>query len=140
MSDEKTSLTNIYDPHSTVNLKDIAEYATTGMPQADSRPSFSLNNRLVLEAYKKEGLKSVVHNGFAMTQQKVLVKGLKVLMKSTLQIHGQFSIEVNPGDMAYIREEYLHSAPWAQKILQSDAVEGDFMIIDQQYIEFVVPK
>lgn len=100
---------------------------------------YSLNNRLVLETYAKEGLKANVQNGFAMVEQKVAVKGLKALMNTNLNINGVYQ-SVNKGDMVYIREEYLHSQQWAQKRFKSDAVEGDFMIVDAQYVEFVVPK
>lgn len=103
-------------------------------------PAFSLNNRIVVEPYQKEGLKTTVSNGFAMIQQKVAVKGLKVLMRATVNVQGHFAREVEPGDMVYVKEELLHTQQWAQKVYQSDAVEGEFMIIDMVHVEFVVPK
>ena len=97
----------------------------------------SFNNRLILEAYKTDrALKSTVTSGFAMVSQKILVKGLKVLIDTKLN-DGTF---IHKGCVAYVREEYLHTQPWAQKTLQSDAVEGDFIIVELAHVEFVVPK
>ena len=91
-------------------------------------------NKIIVEAYQKEGLRSVVANGFAMIQQKVAVKGLKVLMDAKLS-DGTF---IRKGSTAYIKEETLHTAPWAQKILESDTL-GAFLPVDMTYVEFVSP-
>lgn len=118
-------------------MKDKPECAMPGPPQ----PPYSVNNRLIVESYKEDrGLKATVNSGFAMISQKVTVKGMKVLMDADLHVHGQLWGRVRKGDMAYIREEYLHSQPWAKKMFSSDAVEGDFMIVDLAMVEFVVPK
>lgn len=95
----------------------------------------SMNNRLVVEAYKKEGLKATVSNGFAMVAQKVTVKGLSVLMDARLA-DGTF---VPAGSTAYIREEYLHTAPWAQKTLECPMFPSNFMIVDLSNVEFIAP-
>ena len=95
----------------------------------------SFNNRLVVEAYQKEGLKSTVSNGFAFIQQKVSVKGLTVLMDSQLS-DGTF---IPKGSIAYIKEESLHTAPWAQKILESDTMKTPFIIVDITNVEYIVP-
>jgi hypothetical protein len=95
----------------------------------------SFNNRLIVEAYKKEGLKSRVSNGFAMVEQKVAVKGLTVLMDAKLS-DGTF---VPKGSTAYIKEELLHTASWAQKILESDTFRIPFIIVDMTNVEYVVP-
>lgn len=97
--------------------------------------SRSINNRLVLETYKKEGLKSAVTNGFAMIAQKVSVKGLIVLMDAKLS-DGTF---VPKGSTAYVREENLHTQQWAQKVLEADAVSSPFLLVDVGYVEFIVP-
>lgn len=92
-----------------------------------------MNNRLIVEAYKKEALQSDVKNGFAFIQQKVAVKGLKVLMDARLS-----DGTIIPRDsVAYIREESLHTKPWAQKILQSDTLSVPFLIVDISEIEFI---
>lgn len=95
----------------------------------------SLNNRLVLEAYKKEGLKSSVQNGFAMIQQKVAVKGLTVLMDAKL---GDGSI-VPKGSLAFVREELLHTQAWANKTLECPTIPGAFIIVDLVNVEFITP-
>jgi hypothetical protein len=49
---------------------------------------FSLNNRLILEAYKTDGtIKANVQNGFATIAQKVQLKGLRVLVEARIA-HG----------------------------------------------------
>jgi hypothetical protein len=95
----------------------------------------SLNNRLVIEAYKKEGLRANVQHGFARLDQKLAVKGLTILMDAKLN-DGTF---VPKGSKAYIREETLHTAPWAQKILESDLLGQPFMITDLANVEFIEP-
>lgn len=103
-----------------------------GMIHLESASSF--NNRLIVEVYQKEGLKSAVSNGFAFIQQKVNVKGLKVLMNAKLS-DGTF---IAKGSTAYIKEESLHTAAWAQKILESDTI-GSFIIVDMVNVEWVDP-
>lgn len=95
----------------------------------------SFNNRLIVEAYQKKGLQSSVSNGFAFVEQKVSVKGLAVLMDAKLA-DGTF---VQKGSTAYIKEELLHAAPWAQKILQSDTFPAPFIIVDMSNVEYIVP-
>jgi hypothetical protein len=95
----------------------------------------SFNNRLIVEAYRKEGLKSSVVNGFAMIQQKVSVKGLTVLMDAKLA-DGTW---IPKGSIAYIKEEQLHAQPWAQKVLEADTIEGPFLIVDISNVEFISP-
>lgn len=97
--------------------------------------SRSMNNRLIVEAYKKEGLKSSINNGFAMIAQKVSLKGLKVLMDAKLA-DGTF---VPKGSTAYVKEETLHTQQWAQKALEVDTIPVPFLIIDLSYVEFVAP-
>lgn len=100
----------------------------------------SINNRLIVEPYKKEGLKATVTNGFAMVTQKVSLKGLLVLMDAEINLPNGGYMRVRPGDTVYIKEELLHTQQWAQKIYQSDAIQGDFMIIESTYVDFVVSK
>lgn len=102
-------------------------------------PPQSLNNRFILESYKEDrALKATVTNGFAMVQQKVSLKGLKLLVNISGTKDGAY-FTFNAGAMVYIREEYLQNQPWAKKFFTSDAIEGEFMIVEAQFIEFVVP-
>lgn len=95
----------------------------------------SFNGRLIVEAYKKEGLKSHVSNGFAFIEQKVSLKGLSVLIDAKLS-DGTL---IPKGSTAYIKEELLHTSPWAQKILQSETLPGQFIVVDIANVEFVAP-
>ena len=95
--------------------------------------TFSLNNRLVLEQYIKDGLKSEVRNGIAVPGQRDAVKGLKVLMDATLA-DGR---RVPKGSTAYIREEVLHTHPSASKPLTCNTLSTKFMIVELSYIEFI---
>lgn len=97
--------------------------------------TISLNNKLILETYKKEGLRANVQNGFAKLDQKLTVKGLKVLMDASLTLNG--GTFVPAGSIAYIREESLHTQQWAQKVLESEGVSQPFIIVDASNVEFI---
>jgi hypothetical protein len=94
--------------------------------------SFSLNNRLVLEVYVKEGLKAKVSGGIATPGQRDGVKGLRVLMDAYLA-DGR---HIPKGSTAYIREEVLHTHPWASKPLSSEFLPVKFLLVESSYIEF----
>ena len=97
----------------------------------------SLNNRLVLEQYVKEGLKAKFQGGIATPGQRDGVKGLKVLMEAKLS-DGRY---IAKGSLAYIKEEVLHTATWASKPLTCDAIPEKFMIVELSYIDFIsVPE
>jgi hypothetical protein len=95
----------------------------------------SFNNRLIVEKYTKSQLRTKEQNGFALIEQKLNLKGLKVLANAYLSNN----VLVPKGSIAYIKEEVLHTAPWAQKPLESSAIEGQFLIIDMTYVELIVP-
>jgi hypothetical protein len=95
----------------------------------------SMNNRLVLETYQKGGLNASISNGFAFVEQKVTIKGLKVLMDVRLS-DGTF---VRQGSTAYIREEVLHTHAWAQKVFQCDTLPCSFIVADLSNVDFIVP-
>jgi hypothetical protein len=95
--------------------------------------TFSLNNRLVTEAYVKEGLKARIQGGIATPGQRDAVKGLRVLMSTTLSDGRHIPV----GSMAYVREEVLHSHPFASKPLTCDTIPGKFLLVDLQFIEWI---
>lgn len=116
-----------YDP----KLSKTCGYAMPG-PKAPPR---SLNGRFVLESYKEDrALKATVTNGFAMVSQKVSLKGLKVLA-DVIAPDGRYV--AHKGDIAYIREASLQSSPWAKSAFTADAIEGEFMIVESSYVEFI---
>lgn len=98
----------------------------------------SMNNRLVVEPYLSDRAIKLSQNGsgFAMIQQKVSLVGLKVLMDARLQYHSE-TVFVSAGSTVFVREELLHSQPWAKQLLESKAVEGKFMIVDISHVEFI---
>lgn len=95
----------------------------------------SLNNRIIVEAYEKVSLRAEVKNGFAHLSQKVTVKGLRVLMDAKLT-DGTI---IEKDSIVYIPEELLQTQAFASKRLESDAVQGAFIIVDINQISFVVP-
>jgi len=97
----------------------------------------SLNSRFILEPYASERvLKAKESNGFAMLAQKTSVVGLKLLVDVKLP-SGEL---ISAGNKAYIKEEYLYTQPWAKTVYESAGVEGKFIIVDLNYIEFVVSE
>jgi len=95
----------------------------------------SLNNRLLVEVYKKGELRSKISNGFATIDQKSTLKGLRVLVEGKL---GDGTI-VRKDSIAYIREEALHTQQWAQKHLECELIGQPFLIVDANFIEFIDP-
>lgn len=95
-------------------------------------------NKFIVESYKKEGLRSTERNGFAFVDQKISLKGLKLLVAATISSSGSFSI-IPKGSTVYIKEEVLHTQQWAQKPLECNGIEGPFLIVDMAYVEFVAP-
>jgi hypothetical protein len=93
----------------------------------------SVNNRLILEQYIKEGLKAKMQGGIATPGQRDGLKGLKVLMDTTLS-DGR---HVTKGSTAYVREEVLHTHPWASKPLTCDTIPDKFMIVELTYVEIL---
>lgn len=98
--------------------------------------TFSLNNRLVLEQYIKEGLKKEVRSGIATPGQANGLKGLKVLIRAVLTLPDGHSREIPVGSTAYIKEETLYNAAWAAKPLTCNTLPEKFMIVDLCHIEF----
>ena len=97
----------------------------------------SLNNRFILEPYKNDRtLKSNASTGFAIVQQKVSVVGLTLLADAEITFNG-LGRTFDKGSIVYIKEELLFTQPWAQKVYESDAIEGKFIIVDSTYIEFI---
>ena len=95
----------------------------------------SLNNRLIVEKYVKGEIRAKERNGFALIDQKTQVKGLKILADAILNNN----VLIRKGSTAYIKEEALHTAAWAQKALESDAISVPFLIVDLSQVEFIKP-
>lgn len=94
---------------------------------------FSVNNRLVLEEYVKEALKSEKVGGIATPGQRDGIKKLKVLVGTRLS-DGR---DIPEGSYAYLREEALHTQAWATKLFKCPSINGKFILVDLQWIEFI---
>lgn len=97
--------------------------------------TLSLNNRLIVEVYKKEALRSKEKNGFAYVDQKLFLKGLRVLIDAKFDD----GTVIHKGSIAYIKEEVLHTQQWAQKAFESTYFQEPFLIVDKTYVEFIEP-
>ena len=91
--------------------------------------------KLIVEAYIPTGLKAEVKSGWATLEQKNNLKGLKVL----IQAHLSDGTIIPPGSTAYIKEELLHTQPWAKNKLKSDTLTGEFIIVSTNEIEYIDP-
>lgn len=98
---------------------------------------YSLNNKLIVESYKKEALRSKEVNGFAFVDQKLSLKGLRILVSAHLN-NGQLFVKA--GSLAFVKEDLLHTQQWAQKSYECDGIDGQFLIIDVNNVEFIKPN
>lgn len=99
-----------------------------------SKVSLAMNGKFILAPYQSERvLKAKETNGFAMLAQKTSVVGLKVLVPT--KSNGEI---VPVGAMAYVKEEFLYTQPWAKAVYESAGIEGKFIIVDQNNVEFVI--
>jgi hypothetical protein len=97
--------------------------------------TYSINNRLILEPYVKEALKSEIRSGIATPGQRDGLKGLKLLMDAHLADGGFFP----KGSTAYIKEETLHNhSATVFKHLSCNTITGKFMVVELNFVEFVV--
>lgn len=105
----------------------------------------SYNNRFIVEPYAGDRtIKTTAGSGFAMIQQKVSLKGLKLLADVVLIDKPAFNTSeglksqiVPKGSIIYIKEELLFTQQWAKQILECEAIEGKFIIVDGQYVEMI---
>jgi hypothetical protein len=99
---------------------------------------YTINNKFFLEPYKSDGvIRATNSSGFALISQKVSLKGLKVLVDVVLaETNGSAAI-IPAGSIAYVREELLHTQPWAKQIMESEDVDGRFIIVDKQHVEMI---
>lgn len=91
------------------------------------------NARFILEPHKTDkSLTAKVNHGWAQVSQKINLIGLTVKVDTTFA-----EKEVKAGSKAYIREEFLHTQPWASKVLEAAGIEGQFIIVEPNFVEFV---
>jgi hypothetical protein len=91
-------------------------------------------NKLILEAYIHTDMKAEIRSGWASVSQKNSLKGLKLLVQSITN-----GVVYPAGSTAYIKEELLHSQPWAKNKLKSDTLSGEFIIVTMNEVEYIAP-
>lgn len=98
----------------------------------------SYNNRIIVEAYiTDKTLRATTDKGFARIEQKIQLKGLKVLIDAVISIGNQ-ATRIPAGSVAYIKEELLHTQSWANKKLTCATMPGvEFIIVDTNHVEFI---
>lgn len=135
MSDEKFTITD----HKLVKLVDsnntdrIMHTVENTKPELKKPTSF--NGKLVLEAYNQTELRAEVKSGWATLNQRNSLKGLTVLIQANLP---DGSI-VPVGSTAYIKEESLHTQPFAKARLKSDTLKQEFILVGIDQVEYIVP-
>lgn len=96
-------------------------------------------NKFIVEPYKTDrSLRAEVKSGFATISQKVKVIGLKLLCDAQITTNNSYNT-LPKGATIYVREEVLHNQQFAKTLLESDGIEGQFMIVDASYMEFADP-
>jgi len=95
----------------------------------------SFNGKLVLEVYVHTEVRSNTTKGWTGVVQKNNLKGLKVLVDANLP-NGS---SVSAGSVAWIKEDLLHSSPWAKDVRKCDFIPGEFILVNMNEVEFVSP-
>jgi len=95
----------------------------------------SFNGKLILEAYTQTEIKAEIRSGWATTSQKNNLKGLKLLVDSK-DLNGKI---IPAGSTAFIKEELLHTQPWAKAKFKCDTLTGEFIVCTLNEIEFISP-
>src|ERR1035437_3812723 len=101
---------------------------------------FSINNRIVLEVYKKQELKAETSGGFARMAHKISLAQLKVLVDAKLS-DGTI---IPKRSIAYVREEYLHNntgrGVTITEFSNKDVSEEPFIILDISQVEIILTE
>ena len=95
----------------------------------------SFNGKLILEAYTHTEIRSEGNKGWIQAAQKNNLKGLKVLVNAVLTD----GTEIVAGSTAYIKEELLHTQPWAKNKMKSDTLPGEFILVTTNEVEYISP-
>jgi|SRR5580700_10028420 hypothetical protein len=95
----------------------------------------SFNNKLIVEAYKHTEIRAEGNKGWVQASQKNNLKGLKVLIQANLSD----GTVVPAGSTAWIKEELLHSAPFAKNKLKSETLPGEFILVTMSEVEYLDP-
>lgn len=106
------------------------------MELGEFKEGMSFNNKLIVEPYKNDKIvKSEVRSGLAFIGQKKHSVPLKLLLNAKLN-DGTIILK---GSTVYIKEELLFTQEWAKKVLESEATDGQYMLVDLINVEFIKP-
>lgn len=94
----------------------------------------SFGGKLVLEAYKHTEVKAEIRSGWATAGQKNSLKGLKLLVDACFQDQ-----RIPAGSTAWLKEELLHTQPWAKNKLKCDTLSGEFILVTLNEVEYISP-
>lgn len=98
----------------------------------------SINNIIICKPYKgARGLKSKIHSGVAVVQQKTEVIGLEVLKDARINEN----LTIKAGDIVYIKEEllYTHKDTYSLELSCKDIGEP-FVLANYAHVAFVKGK
>jgi hypothetical protein len=95
----------------------------------------SFNNKLVLEAYVHTEIRPEGNRGWIQASQKTNLKGLKVLVQAVLP-DGTIVLK---NSIAFIKEELLHSAPFAKNKLKCQTIPVEFILATMNDVEWIEP-
>jgi len=92
-------------------------------------------NKLILEAYEHTEIRAEGKKGWIQASQKINLKGLKVMVDAKLSD----GTTIMAGSTAFIKEESLHTQPWAKAKLKCDTLPGEFILVTMNEVEFISP-
>jgi hypothetical protein len=93
-------------------------------------------DKIMVEPYvSSQKIRPTIHKGFASVDQRGKVVGLKILVKAQI-IRGSKLEIIEPGTMAYISEELLHTQ-LCKHIYECEVIKGQFMLVDLHNIAFI---
>jgi len=91
-------------------------------------------NRVFCEIYQKQSVKSEVKNGLAFNAtQKISVIALEI--KADAEIYmGEATVKLVKGSKLLVNEQDLHNKLTGSSQMQTEGIEGPFIVIDAPYI------
>lgn len=94
----------------------------------------SINNQILCEPYiSKRKIEATVHKGLATVKQKGTVIGLKVLVEARISD----TLSIKKGSTVFVHEKFLHENQSILTPMESEGVEGSFILLNAGYVLFV---
>lgn len=97
---------------------------------------FSINKFIVESYIGERALRANTSSGFAMIENRTTLKGLKTVTDTVVHLGLQVEF-ICKGSTVYIQESKFYEPGWAQKVFTADGVEGNFMIVNTNDVEFI---